>query len=458
MMMTDLPHDIILERNAIQKFLEDTPLKKLKTWSNIIDDDDFHDEVCRKAFASIRVCLNRGTNPDPSSLFATGYITREELQVISMSNTSASQMKQHIGLLKEYAIRRAILKATEEIQGRMISTSNPREEALQFIDKISIISKSKSTGDLLDTRKIVKDTLQMLKDGTSSNSKLRVFFHAPFIDNYVLAFRKEVVVVAGNSGMGKTSLGLTCVLPQILAGEHVIYFCNESDNTKLMAKLWSQYIGCSFTDMLLHMDKLNPDEIRKLKEISDLVTKHSNNFHLYGAGTYEHSVSGITVKAQEIHEQYGPLDMIYVDYLQDMSPPSFYAGKEVESVAYNIQGIKTLIQSLNCACVVFAQINRSAKENPRPVMENLKGSSKIENVASIVLFIHRDKQEGATNKILPTLMYSDKTRDQKQVWTTIGFNGKCTRFEKYNKPIEHQYGVKDQPPKQPYVQPQQRGK
>lgn len=450
MMISELPHDIILERNTIQKFLEDVPVKKLKTWSNIIDDDDFHDQISKKAFVAIRVCLNSGKKPDSSSLFATGYIGRDELDIILLSNTSSSKMSQHIGLLKEYAIKRAILIVTEEVQGRMLSTSNPREEALQFVERINNISKSKSTGDLLDTKKLVRDTLQMLKDGASADSKLRVFFHTEFMDRQVLAFRKEVVVVAGNSGMGKTSLGLSCVLPQILAGEHIVYFCNESDNTKLMAKLWAQYIGCSFTDLLLHMDRLDAKGLSDLKHISDMIIKHAGNFHLYGAGTYEHSVSGITVKANEISEEFGQIDMLYVDYLQDMRAPSIYAGDDVKTIAYNIQGIKDLIQALNCACVVMAQINRSARDNPRPVMENLKGSSKIENVASIVLFIHRDKLEGGEKEeVLPTLMYSDKTRDQKQIWTTIGFRSKCTKFELYVKPIGHEYGINFDPPKRP---------
>lgn len=446
-MMIDLPYDLILERTTIQKFIESTSKNKVQSWSNVIDDDDFHDQTCRKAFAAIRVCVNRGKNPDISSLFATGYITHDELETITLSKPVSSSMTQNIGLLKEYSIKREIIKKSEEIKGKMLNSSNPREDALQFIDSLTSISKSKSAGDLLDTKKLVKETLQMLKDGASSDSKLRVFFHADFMDKYVLAFRKEVVVIAGDSAMGKTSLALSCILPQILAGEHVVYFCSESDNTKLMAKLWAQYIECSFTDLLLHVDRLTDEQLTKLKYISDKISEHSNNFHLYGAGTYEPSVSGITTKAQEIAEQYGQIDMLYVDYLQDMNAPSFYVSDEVKAISYNIKGIKTLTQTLNCACVVLAQINREARNNIRPVMQNLKGSSKIENVASIILFLHREKDQCKHEDVIPTLLYSDKTRDQKPVWTTIGFRANCTRYEKYTNPIKPKYNKEYDAPK-----------
>ena len=449
MTLNELPNDVKLERHIIQKFTDEQNIRKLKSWLNVTNEDDFYNEECRKAFCGIQACINKGRVSDVGSIIATGFITKEEIKPIISTKATSTDMKQLTLVLKEYSLKREVLIETDEIRGKIASSSNPREDALAYADRISNISKSKSSGDLLKTKDTIRKTLQMFKDGASADSKLRVFFNAKFMDDYVMAFRKEVVVVGGNSGLGKTSLGLTCVLQQVLAGQNIVYFCNESDETKLMAKIMSQYVGCSFTDLMLHMDKLSSEEVQRLKEITYLLEQHADNFHLYGAGTYPHSVSGIAIKAQEIAEEFGQIDMLYVDYLQDMIAPTGYKVESAESVAYNIQGIKNIIQTLNCACVVMCQINRDTKnnENKKPVLENLKGSSKIENIASVVLFLHRVvKEDDRSKEILPTLMYTPKTRDQKNINTLIGFRGKCTKYEKYIKPLEHQYGIEDRPP------------
>lgn len=449
-MISKMPHDAHLEAHIILGFINNNQIRNMKSWAGTIAEEDFFTITGRKAMAGVRACLNRNLDPDIGAILSTGALTREEFQTVLTVTPSKSSMKQNISVLKDYAMKRALLIETETIQNKIIGSENPRDDIMEFGAKIKDISNIKAGGELLDTKDTVRKTLQMFKDGATSKSDIRVMFHTDFMDKYIMAFRKEVVVIAGNSGMGKTSLGLTCVLPQILAGEHVVYFCNESDEKKLMAKLFSQYVGRSFTDLLLKLDTLTTDELQRLKEISDLVISHSDNFHLYGAGSFEHSVSGITMKSQDIAEQYGKIGMLYVDYLQDMRQPSCHIGNETESIAYNIQGIKDLIQDLGCACVVFAQINRDAKNQSqgKPVMENLKGSSKIENIASVILFIHRQKSpDDYTKEILPTLMYTPKTRDQQNIELTIGFRGKCTKFERYIQPVYHEYGVKDDPVK-----------
>ena len=439
------PHDAILEAHVIQSFIANNNIKNMKSWASTIIEEDFYTVHCRKAFNAIKICLNKNLSPDVESMFATKLLTNDEFNLILTVQPSTASMKQGISLLKDYSMKRAVLVETFELQNKIINSPNPKDEVVEHMEKIKTISQSASSDELLSTKDTVRRTLQMFKEGINDNSDYRVFFHLDFMDKYLMAFRKEVVIIAGNSGMGKTSLGLSCVLQQVLAGEHIVYFCNESDERKLMAKLFSAYVGRSFTDLLLHIDTLTQVEHMKLKEISDIMVKHSDRFHLYGAGTYEHSVAGITMKANEITEKYGKIDMLYVDYLQDMRQPKFHIGNEVASISYNIQGIKDLIQDLDCACVVFCQINRDAKDRAKPVMENLKGSSKIENVASIILFLHREKKpDDREHKILPTLMYTPKTRDQKNVQVTIGFRGELTRYESY---VEHPYQPSDAPPK-----------
>jgi len=426
----------------------------LQAWATMLEDDDFYDDQCKRAFAGIKVCLMRARTPDIGTLCATKYILNSEITNIMSAPVSTAKMKQHIELLKEYAMKRAVIYYAEELQGKMLGSTTPKDDAIDMVSKLNAVCQKKSIGNLMSTRKTVYDTLQMLREGNSADSKLRVFFNVDFMDSCLLAFRREVVVIAANSGGGKTSLGLTCLLNQVLTGQQrIAYFCNESDTTKLMAKLFSQYVGCSFVKLLLHSDELTQDELSRLKEVSELMEKNEDKIHLYGAGSYEHTVAGITSVVQEIQEQHGQIDMIYVDYLQDMTPPSEYKPESADAIAYNIQGIKNLCQRTNSACCVLCQINRDASKPDvgRYTMSCLKGSSKIENVASIVVFLQKAKFKKDVMKVIdeqpvvPIWFYTDKTRDQESIFRTFGFLKKCAKFVNYTAPSIPRYDAKYNP-------------
>lgn len=92
----------------------------------------------------------------------------------------------------------------------------------------------------------------------------------------------------------------------------------------------------------------------------------------------------ICARAKREHMR-SPLSLIVVDHLHDMRRP----GKDlVNEIADDCRVLKALAKDLKLPVIVLAQLNRQG--NDRPVLKDLRASGGIEEVADLVLLMHRE--------------------------------------------------------------------
>ena len=119
---------------------------------------------------------------------------------------------------------------------------------------------------------------------------------------------------------------------------------------------------------------------------------------LEGTNIYMNDTPGITIgdirsNCRKLANSDTGLDLVIIDYLQLISSNANYGGNRQQEVSDISRALKLMALELKVPVVALAQLSRSAeqrKENPRPILSDLRESGSIEQDADIVAFLYRE--------------------------------------------------------------------
>jgi replicative DNA helicase len=187
------------------------------------------------------------------------------------------------------------------------------------------------------------------------------------------------------------------------------------------------------------------DGIRLLGSTAEKFKKHKDSFWIYGLGDFELNIDDIALICRKISREHGQIDMIYLDFLQDLeAPPHDRKMDERKAIEYNIKGFKKICSDNNCAGTVLSQFNRETHNQKRPTKKSFRGSGAIDDVSHVMSVLYREgsETEKPSDAPIETWWYSVKTRLIRPWNRKIGFIGKtCT----YCGIESHRYGETDRP-------------
>jgi replicative DNA helicase len=201
----------------------------------------------------------------------------------------------------------------------------------------------------------------------------------------------DLIIVAGASSMGKTSLARNMAYSVAKAGGRVPFFSQEMTEEQLIQRTISaearrgNYCAVPYRDM--DNGTVPPREVDILDEVSARVTSR-----LIIDDASDLSVSDLRMRTRAAEKRLGGVDLIVVDYLQIMNIPQEKGDNRTVGVSRATKALKALAKEFSCPVIVLSQLSREywKREGKRPQLVDLKESGSIENDADKVLFVHRE--------------------------------------------------------------------
>jgi replicative DNA helicase len=195
--------------------------------------------------------------------------------------------------------------------------------------------------------------------------------------------RSDLVIVAGDTSQGKTSLALNIMRNAAVMGKHsVAIFSLEMSTLQLVTRIASQESG--YDNKVLLKGRVDVEDFRTLNEkLADL-----SRAKIYINETGQQLSNMVNaIHALKIQKD---IDLVVIDYLQLVK--NFQKGKtEEQEIADIARTFKNLAKELNICIVLLSQLSRSQnkREGGEPKLSDLRGSGQIEEAADIVLLVYR---------------------------------------------------------------------
>lgn len=228
----------------------------------------------------------------------------------------------------------------------------------------------------------------------------------------------ELSVIAARPGMGKSSTLSNVISRQISNGKKWLLLPIEPGKDAVIEQIVCLRTGIPFDRMKKEPHKLAPDERELIvKTTRDLMS--DGNLSLYDR--YGTKLDHVEVLLRS--EKY---DGIAVDLFEYLLKPGF----EVNDVTEALRRLRGICQDVGTHALVLHQIRRRSQQtkkqqnNPgclRPGLTELKGSGGWEEVADLIMFLHRNS-------------YYDPSSEEKEIDIHIakqrhGESGEVVTFE-----------------------------
>jgi replicative DNA helicase len=298
----------------------------------------------------------------------------------------------------------------------------------KMIDEAAADRNAYQEVDLVDAVNELLDELE--------NPPPNVGIVPPYLDleSVIPAFKPgQLITVAARPSVGKTLVAADIARTAALRdGKRTVLFTLEMSKKEILGRIFAAEATVLYSKLVERA--VTPEELEKVTKASWRVTASPLIIEDSPHCTVDHVRSRLRTLART-----GPIDIVIIDYLQLLDPPSKVEIRE-QQVAMQSRALKQMARDFGVPIVVLAQLNRAAaqKGDSVPRMSEIRESGAVEQDSDIVILLHRpDFYEPESPRAGEVDLIVDKNRAGRRGVVTLAHQLHYSRFADMARPANY---------------------
>lgn len=402
--------------------------------AEIIGTESFYKEEHQKIFNVIKYLSDNG-KPIDLLIVTRELMNRGDLEMIGGPMTiteltsrvaSAAHIEFHARIIAQKFMQRELIRICSEVQTKAYDDTIDVDDIMSFLDSQILSMRGCASSQNLSIKNGIEDIKKMMLKNIDSQDSSGLKTGLDYFDRFSGGLQKtDLVIIAGDSSQGKTSLALTIAKNATLNhGAITAMYSLEMSKMQLISRLISQETGISSKRIINYTIK--KDELDKIDEASAKLS----NMNMYFDEKSTSSISNICSSLRNLKLKYN-INLAIIDYLQLVN--SDLKGKTDESQIADItRRLKNVAKDLDICIIALSQFSRPTNGNIKPSKGRLRGSGQIEEAADIVMTVWRPETFN-----IPTIKIANedvKSAGIAECRIEKGRNiGTCSFFLRFNK-------------------------
>jgi replicative DNA helicase len=388
----------------------------------IRDDKAFYDKSCKKVWKAVKSLYKNNIEIDFITLNDkvkdnTGETEAYFITGLAESVPTTANVEQYARIVWEKFIQRETAKSASKLVDASYDDYDEvgkiLDEHTRLLNELKDVQPSKNR----DIEDLVDEMKNTVHEGTNI-----IPFNKGYLDFSAGGMtRKEITVLGGRPGHGKTTLVVNMIRGLIAQGYRVMMFNREMSNTEMLKKLVVME-SKSLEYSNIRANAVVDETKREFDRMAENIKSNYKNLMMYD------TIRDLDDTLREI-SKHRP-DVVLDDYIQLIQANGVKDGRrfEIEKI---MQEYKWICKTENCSALLVSQLNREIEKrlDPRPRMSDYAESGVIEQTAETAMFVFYGYSfdHSKFNEHQAEIIVS-KSRYGKIGTHRVGFNGNRCKF------------------------------
>lgn len=356
--------------------------------SQYLDEDCFYDPMCRDIWKAVDNMGKQGMPIDVISVSAElskqkSNVTALDLMNISAQIASSAHVEYHAIRLQDLGRRRKLWVVGQQLSkvglSEEILTADAHQEAIESIG--GVFEKADGVFTLDDAMNSLNEI--MVKNATVGGVTTGTKTGMERFDEKGGLQKSDLIIVAGETSQGKTSLALCMTRHAIENGAKVAFYSMEMTKEQLTARLLSAKTNIPANN-ILYSGSLAPSEMRMIDDARGKLP--GENLFFDDKSTSNIDSLLLSIRMLKMQKD---IDGAVVDYLQILNVNSRSTSfSREQAMGDAARRFKNLAKELNIWIIALSQLSRDSN-CPEPNLNRLRDSGQIGEAADVVILVYR---------------------------------------------------------------------